>query len=59
MEDRIAALEAEKETVEQQLYQNPSSDYSEMQQQTERLAELITAIDTATERWLELAERVG
>ena len=57
LEDKIPELEAEKEALEKVLYGNPPSDYSEMQQLSERLAGLTTAIDTATERWMELAER--
>ncbi|HIK13960.1 MAG TPA: ATP-binding cassette domain-containing protein [Leptolyngbyaceae cyanobacterium M33_DOE_097] len=58
LEAQIPQFEAEKEALEKQLYNNPSSDFTEMQQLTERLAELLQAIDTATERWLELAERL-
>ncbi|ACK66330.1 ABC transporter related [Rippkaea orientalis PCC 8801] len=57
LEQKIPELEAKKEEIEQILYDNPPSDFSEMQQLTEQLAQLIHAIDTATERWLELAER--
>jgi ATP-binding cassette subfamily F protein uup len=58
MEAKIAQLEAEKETIEKTLYNNPSSDFTKVQKLTEKLAELTDAIDQATERWLELAERV-
>jgi ATP-binding cassette subfamily F protein uup len=58
MEAKIAKLEAEKETIEKTLYSNPSSDFTKVQKLTEKLAELTNAIDSATERWLELAERV-
>jgi ATP-binding cassette subfamily F protein uup len=58
MEAKIAKLEAEKETIEKTLYNNPSSDFTKVQKLTEKLAELTNAIDQATERWLELAERV-
>ena len=51
-------LETEKETIEKTLYSNPSSDFTKVQKLTEKLAELTHAIDSATERWLELAERV-
>jgi len=57
LEAQIPELEAEKEAVEKVLYHNPPGDYTEVQQLSKRLAELIQAIDTATERWLELAER--
>ncbi len=56
LEEKIPALEAEKETLEKQLYTNPPSDYNEMQTLSQRLADLTTEIDTATERWRELAE---
>ncbi|NEP63170.1 MAG: ABC-F family ATP-binding cassette domain-containing protein, partial [Symploca sp. SIO2G7] len=56
LEEKIPALEAEKESLEQQLYTNPPNDYSEMQTLSQRLADLTTEIDWATERWMELAE---
>ncbi|MCU0532731.1 MAG: ABC-F family ATP-binding cassette domain-containing protein [Hydrococcus sp. Prado102] len=57
LETQIPEMEAQKEELEKSLYNEPPSDFNEMQQLTERLAQLIDAIDTATERWLELAER--
>ena len=57
LETQIPAMEVRKEELEQVLYNNPPSNFIEMQQLTEQLAELSQAIDTATERWLELAER--
>jgi ATP-binding cassette subfamily F protein uup len=57
LELQIPAMETEKAALEKQLYNNPPSDFTEMQQLTERLAELIQAIDRATDRWLDLAER--
>jgi ATP-binding cassette subfamily F protein uup len=57
LEAQIPALEAEKEDIEATLYGKPPSGYSKVQALSERLAELTTAIDTATERWMELAER--
>jgi ABC transport system ATP-binding/permease protein len=59
LETQIPELEAEKEELEQVLYKNPPGGYSEVQKLSERLAELTQAIDMATERWLELAERAG
>lgn len=59
LETQIPQLESEKEALEKQLYSNPPSDYAEMQQLTEKLAHLSETIDSATERWLELAERQG
>ncbi|MDB9527257.1 ABC-F family ATP-binding cassette domain-containing protein [Oscillatoria sp. CS-180] len=57
LESEIPELEAEKEDLEKTLYQDAPNDYSEMQKLSERLAELTGAIDQATERWMELAER--
>jgi ABC transport system ATP-binding/permease protein len=57
LETQIPTMEAEKENLEKLLYGNPSGGYSEIQKMTEQLAHLNDAIDTATERWLELAER--
>jgi ATP-binding cassette subfamily F protein uup len=59
LEIQIPAMEAEKEEIEQILYKNPPGGFSQVQKLSERLAELTQAIDTATERWLELAERVN
>ena len=56
LEEKIPALEEEKATLEKQLYTNPPSDYNDMQTLSQRLADLTTEIDTATERWMELAE---
>lgn len=57
LETQIPNLEAEKEDLEKLLYSSPPTDFTELQQLTERLAQLSQEIDTATERWLELAER--
>jgi ABC transport system ATP-binding/permease protein len=59
LEAQIPELESEKETIEKLLYNNPPSGFTEVQKLSERLAELTQAIDAATERWLELAERVS
>lgn len=59
LETQIPAMEAEKEAIEKQLYGSPSDDYGEIQTLSERLAHLSETIDTATERWMELAERAG
>jgi ATP-binding cassette subfamily F protein uup len=59
LETQIPEMEAEKEAIEQQLYGNPPNDYEEVTRLSERLGELSAAIDTATERWLELAERLA
>ncbi|HEY9886887.1 MAG TPA: ABC-F family ATP-binding cassette domain-containing protein [Candidatus Obscuribacterales bacterium] len=57
LETQIPAMEAEKIALEKTLYHNAPADYSEMQQLSEKLATLSHAIEAATERWLELAER--
>ncbi|GAB4543929.1 MAG: ABC-F family ATP-binding cassette domain-containing protein [Pleurocapsa sp.] len=57
LESQIAQMEMEKEELEATLYDNPPSDYSKVQELSEQLAALTQKIDTATERWLELAER--
>lgn len=59
LENKIPEMEAEKEEIEKTLYNNPPSDFNEVQKLTDKLAELTDAIDSATERWLELAERVS
>ncbi|NJL98303.1 MAG: ABC transporter ATP-binding protein, partial [Synechococcaceae cyanobacterium SM2_3_2] len=58
LEQKIPEMEAEKEKIEKILYGDPPNGYSEVQKLSERLAELTTAIDTSTERWMSLAERV-
>ncbi|NJL46592.1 MAG: ABC-F family ATP-binding cassette domain-containing protein [Leptolyngbyaceae cyanobacterium SM2_5_2] len=58
LETQIPAMEAEKEALEKQLYGSTPTDYEEVTRLSERLGELTTAIDTATERWMELAERM-
>ncbi|MDJ0708389.1 MAG: ABC transporter ATP-binding protein, partial [Leptolyngbyaceae cyanobacterium MO_188.B28] len=52
----IPNMEAEKAEIEKTLYHNSPSGFTELQQMTERLADLNTTIDQATERWMELAE---
>ena len=58
LEIQIPELEAEKEDIEKKLYGETPGDYGEIQILSQRLAELTAAIDAATERWLELAERI-
>lgn len=57
LEEIILELEVKKETLEQTLYDNPPKNFTKMQELTEELAQLIESIETATGRWLELAER--
>lgn len=56
LEDKIPELEAKKATLEKTLYGSPPSDFSEVQQLSDQLATLEAEIETATERWMELAE---
>jgi ATP-binding cassette subfamily F protein uup len=56
LETEIPQLEAAKEQLEKTLYSEPPTDFTEMQTLTERLASLEQQIESATERWLELAE---
>lgn len=57
LETQIPELEAEKAELEKLLYEHPPSGFTKIQQHSQRLAELLQAIDKATERWLHLAER--
>jgi ATP-binding cassette subfamily F protein uup len=59
LETKIPQMEAEKEEIEKILYNNAPSGFAEMKKLSERLGQLTQEIDRATERWLELAERVG
>jgi ABC transport system ATP-binding/permease protein len=55
IESKIAAIEVEKAALEQALT-SPPSDFVKVQELYEKLESLNQAIETATERWLELAE---
>ncbi|MEM8502638.1 MAG: ABC-F family ATP-binding cassette domain-containing protein [Cyanobacteria bacterium P01_D01_bin.1] len=56
LESKIPELEAKKEKLEKLLYPTPPSDYEELQKLSEQIAVISEEIDTATERWMELAE---
>ena len=56
LEAKIARLEADKEKLENDLAIN-CSDFNLVQELSNKLASLNEAIDTNTERWMELAER--
>ncbi|CAN1213425.1 ABC transporter-like protein [Tumidithrix helvetica PCC 7403] len=56
LEVSIPEMEAEKAKIEHTIYHNPPVGFSQVQQLSQRLAELNHAIETSTERWLELAE---
>ncbi|MEM6599264.1 MAG: ATP-binding cassette domain-containing protein, partial [Cyanobacteria bacterium P01_C01_bin.69] len=59
LEDKIPQLEAKKEKLEKLLYPTPPSDYEELQKLSEEIAAISAEIDTATERWMELAELIA
>ncbi|GAB4184332.1 MAG: ABC-F family ATP-binding cassette domain-containing protein [Coleofasciculaceae cyanobacterium] len=56
LEDKIAQLEAQKAETEKVLYNAPPGKIAEVQELYQKLEALTQAIETATERWLELAE---
>jgi len=56
LEIHVPKLEAEKATIEAQLYGNAAGGYSDLETLTQRLAAIDQEIDQATERWLELSE---
>ncbi|NEP90684.1 MAG: ABC-F family ATP-binding cassette domain-containing protein [Okeania sp. SIO2C2] len=56
LEKKISQLEAEKAKTENELYNAPPGEVSEVQKLHEKVESLEKEIDTATERWLELAE---
>ena len=56
LEAQIAQMEADKEQLESDLAIN-CSDFNLVQELSDKLASLNEAIDTHTERWMELAER--
>jgi ATP-binding cassette subfamily F protein uup len=59
LEVKIPQMEAEKAEIEQILSLNSPSEFSEVKKLSERLGKLNQEIERATEKWLELAERVG
>ncbi len=59
LESKIPKLEAKKAELEKLLYPTPPSDYEELQKLSEQIAEIAEEIDTATERWMELAELIS
>ena len=56
LETEIPKLEAKKAKLEKLLYPTPPEDYEELQKLSEEIATLSEKIDSATERWMELAE---
>jgi ABC transport system ATP-binding/permease protein len=59
LEANIPLMEQEKAEIEKTLYHNPPQGFSEVKQLSDRLAALTAEIDTATGRWLELADLAG
>ena len=59
LESKIPKLEAKKVELEKLLYPEPPSDYEELQKLSEKIAKVSAEIDTATERWMELAELIS
>ena len=56
LETKIPEMEDEKAEIEQKLYTNPPSDYTEVETLSNRLAQLDEVIEKSTERWMELEE---
>ncbi|MFP5271338.1 ABC-F family ATP-binding cassette domain-containing protein [Coleofasciculus sp.] len=56
LEEKIPQLEAQKAEVEKALYNASPGKVNQVQELYHKLATLTQTIDTATERWLELAE---
>ncbi|MDB9542268.1 ABC-F family ATP-binding cassette domain-containing protein [Microcystis aeruginosa CS-1036] len=59
IEKQIPILEAKKAEIEQVLYGEPLEDFTKITTLTEELAQLSQKIDNLTDRWLELAEKLG
>ncbi len=59
LESKIPQLEAKKAKLEQLLYPEPPDDYEELQKLSGEIAAIAAEIDTATERWMELADLIA
>ncbi|TAG95272.1 MAG: ABC transporter ATP-binding protein [Oscillatoriales cyanobacterium] len=59
LEAKIPQLEAEKAEIEQILSLNSPSGFGEVKKLSERLGKLNQEIEKATEKWMELAERMS
>ena len=57
LEPKIDQLEQQKTELETILYQNPPDNFEELQVISANLANIAAEIETATQRWLELAQR--
>ena len=59
LEQSIPEWEERKQQLEETLYRNPPSGFSEVQALSQELADLEQRIEQGTERWLELSELAG
>lgn len=59
LEPKIDQLEQQKTEIETILYQNPPDNFEELQVLSANLANILVEIETATQRWLELAQRAN
>jgi ABC transport system ATP-binding/permease protein len=59
IEKQIPILETKKAEIEKILYGEPIEDFEKINYLTQELAQLSQKIDNLTERWLELAEKLG
>jgi ABC transport system ATP-binding/permease protein len=58
LEVQIPKMEAEKVELEKSLYKNPPTGFTDIKQLAEQLAALEAAIESSTERWMELSELI-
>ncbi|PZO53197.1 MAG: multidrug ABC transporter ATP-binding protein [Phormidesmis priestleyi] len=59
LEDKIPQLEAKKAELEKLLYPSPPSDHQALQKLSAEIAAIALEIESATERWMELAELIS
>ena len=59
LENKIPELEEKKAELEKLLYPTPPTDYEELQKLSGEIAAIAQEIETATERWMELAELIS
>jgi ATP-binding cassette subfamily F protein uup len=59
LEAKIPQLEIEKAEIEKVLYGGSTGGFVDVRKLSDRLAAVTQEIDQATERWMELAERIG
>lgn len=58
LENLIPQLEEERDALEKKIYSGEESDYTKLQELSNVLHELTERIETATHRWLELADSI-